>query len=55
MVRVEIEPGRREPGVAAATRRRESVHQAPEAVSTEIQSIRLVKVQVAKEAEGWRD
>ena len=33
MVRVEIEPGRREPGVAAATRRHESIHQAPEAAS----------------------
>ena len=33
MVCFEIEPGRRKPGVAAATRRHESVHQTPEAAS----------------------
>ena len=34
MVRVEIGLGCREPGVAAATRRHEPVHQSPEAVSS---------------------
>ena len=47
MVRVKIEPGCREPELASATRRREAVHQAPEAAFTRSSFLDLPQAVVA--------